>query len=436
MRIIYVLTALCIALCPLTAQAQAPEDNWPTWRGPLENGFSPKGNPPITWSETENVKWKVPLPGSGSSTPIIWGDKIFIQTATPTEGDIDPALKKSASNTAVHEKVPYTFSVICINRQNGKTLWQKGVREEIPHQGHHPTSNYASFSPVTDGKLLWVSFGSRGLHCFDFEGNLKWSQNLVQLEIRYSFGESSSPTLAGDAVIVLQDHEGQSKITAYHKLTGKLLWDVDREEGTTWSSPLAVQVGDTMQVITCATNYIRAYDALNGDVIWQCSGLSVGAIPTPISGFGNVYCASSFKGDALMAINLNSKGDVSNSEAVVWSITKHTPYVPSPTLYEGNLYYISGMKGLFNCVDAKTGEAFYLNERLTGIKQVYASPMGVAGRLYVFGRDGKAMVIKHSRTFEVLAENELNEGFDASPAVVGDELYLRGEKHLYCIAKS
>ncbi len=425
---------LIVAMYSTLGFAQAPEDNWPSWRGPLETGFAPKGNPPVTWSETENVKWKVAIPGSGSSTPIVWGNKLFLQTAKPSDGEVDPSLSKSTSNAAVHKKVPYTFSVLCIDRSTGKKLWEKVVREEVPHQGHHPTANYASYSPVTDGNLLWASFGSRGLHCFDLDGNLKWSKKLIQLETRYSFGESSSPTLAGDAVVVLLDHEGESKIAAYNKTTGDLLWEKSRDEATSWSTPVAVQVGDTLQVITCATNYIRSYNAKNGDVVWQCSGLSVGAIPSPLVGFGNVYCSSSFKGDALMAIRLDQTGDISDSDAIVWQKTKHTPYVPTPLLYGDYLYFVTNMKGMFNCFDAKTGEILYQNERIEGSKMVYASPIGVAGKIYIADRDGQVTVLKEGTTFEVLAQNQLDEGFDASPVVVGNDLYLRGTQHLYCIA--
>lgn len=401
--------------------AETYEDNWPTWRGPTPNGIALKGNPPTQWSEEENIKWKVPLPGLGSSTPIIWGDKIFIQTATQ--------LSDTATNT-------YSFSVICINRKSGNTLWERVVREETPHEGHHRTGNYASYSPVTDGKLLWVSFGSRGLYCFDLDGNPKWNTDLIKMKTRNQFGEASSPALAGDAIVVLMDHEGQSKIAAFNKDTGDQLWEKPRNEATSWSSPTVIKVGDKIQVITCATKFVRSYDVTNGDIIWQCSGLTTNVIPTAVTGFGNVYCSSSYGGNSLMAIRVDKTGDISGSDAISWQIGADAPYVPSPLLYDDKLYFLSGMKGSLSCYNAKTGEVYYTRQMLSDMKKVYASPLGVAGRVYIADRKGKVVVFKHGTEFSLLAENQLDDVFDASPVSVGDELYLRGAKNLYCIAKS
>ena len=437
------LKSVCIILgltfVSTLAQAGGSQDHWPTWRGSTQNGVALKGNPPTQWSEAENIKWKVKIPGEGSSTPIIWGDKIFIQTAIHVNQSSNDAKSKDGynkSNPKVPKKKRYTFSIICIDKNSGNTLWERVVREAEPHEGHHPSANYASYSPVTDGKLLWASFGSRGLYCFDLDGNPQWSTDLIRLNIKMNFGEASSPTLAGDAIVVLMDHEGQSKIAAYNKNTGEQLWEKPRDEGTSWSSPMAVQVGDKLQVITCATNYVRSYDVTNGDLIWQCSGLSSGVIPTAVTGFGNVYCASAYRGNSLMAIRLDKTGDISGSDAISWQIHSGAPYVPSPLLYDDKLYFLSGIKGVLSCYNAKTGEAYYAEQPLSGIKKVYASPLGVAGHVYIADRKGTVIVLKHGTELSIVAENKLNDVFDASPVSVGDELYLRGAKNLYCIAKS
>ena len=434
MRLSMMILALGICFSGITAYAELAEDNWPTWRGPTPNGVALKGNPPTQWSETENIKWKTAVPGSGLSTPIVWGNKIFLQTAISVGEGEESAVERGDRKMSVHKKTPHRFSVVCIDRATGKTLWSKDATENTPHEGHHPNSSYASFSPVTDGTYLWVSFGSQGLYCFDLDGNKIWSTDLIQMNTRMSFGEASSPTIAGDAVVVLLDHQGDSKIAAYNKLTGKLLWEKARDEETTWSSPVAYEVDGQVQVITNATNFVRAYDAATGDIVWQCSGQTVNTIPSPVFGFGNVYCSSGFRGNSLMAIKLGAKGDISNSDSVVWEYGEATPYVPSPLLYDDKIYFLSNTKAIISCVDAKTGKLLFGEERLTGMKQIYASPTGAGGKVYIADREGMVTVIKHGDTFEVLAENKLDEPIDASPVVVGDELFLRGSNHLYCIA--
>jgi len=423
-----------------SVQAEVPEDNWPTWRGPTPNGVAIKGNPPTTWSETENIKWKVPVPGNGHSTPIIWGNKLFLQTAIQTKQgpELVEELKTSSGTRkmSVHKKVPYDFRIICIDRSNGKTLWEKTVKTTIPHEGHHPTSSFASFSPVTDGRLLWVSFGSQGLYCFDLDGNEQWRNDLIEMETRMHFGESSSPTIAGDAVVVLLDHQGDSKIMAFNKITGKPMWEKERDEETTWSSPVGYVEDGKNLVLTNATNFVRSYDAQTGHIVWQSSGQTVNTIPSPVFGFGNVYCSSGFRGAAFQAIKLGGKGDLTGSSSIAWEYNQDTPYVPSPLLYEDKIYFLSNTNAVLTCVDAKTGEALYAKERLRGLKKIYASPVGAAGKVYLADRAGTVFVLKHGDELEILAQNSLdpNEAFDSSPVVVGDELYLRGTQHLYCIA--
>ena len=433
-----ILGALIAGLAGLGALAESPDDNWPNWRGPNADGVAVKGSPPVTWSESENIKWKVPLPGKGSSTPVVWGNKIFIETAVPT-GEEPPAAARSAPRrrgppSTPAPKAPLEFRLICLDRETGEILWERTAVETIPHEGHHPTGTFASYSPITDGEHVWVSFGSRGLHCYDMDGNHKWSTELIQMRKKLTFGEGSSPTLAGDAIIVVMDHEGQSKIAAFDKDTGDPLWETAREEGTSWASPLPVEVDGKIQVITNATSLIRSYDAKTGDLIWQCRGLTPNAIPTPVVGFGNVYCTSGFRGYALMAIELGHTGDLTDTDAIVWEVDRGTPYVASPLLYDGKIYVVDSLRPILSCYDAVTGATIFEDQKLDGLKQIYASPVGAGGRIYIADRAGSTMVLKQSDTFEILARNTLDEGFDASPVVIGDELYLKGSDHLYCIA--
>jgi len=434
-----ILSVLLVGLTALGAHADSIDENWPTWRGPRANGVALKGDPPVNWSESQNIKWKVKLPGMGSSTPVIWEDKIFIQTAelTAEEPQIpdQPRTQRRGPPSTPTPTVPYKFNIVCLDRQTGKLLWERTAREAIPHEGHHLSGTFASYSPITDGEYVWASFGSRGLHCYDVDGNHKWSVDLIKMRKRLRFGEGSSPVLAGNAIIVVMDHEDDSKIFAFNKNNGDLIWEKDRDEGTSWATPLVVTVDDALQVITSASSLIRSYDVRTGDLIWQCGRLTSNVIPSPVVGFGNVYCMSGHRGYALLAIELGHTGDLTGSDAIVWEIDKGTPYVASSLLYGERLYVLKGRNAVLSCYEAQTGKPVFEGQELDGMETVYASLVGAAGRIYIADRNGTTTVIKQSDVFEVLATNTLDDGFDASPVVKGDELYLKGNTHLYCIAK-
>jgi outer membrane protein assembly factor BamB len=444
-RTIHTLSITTVVWAMLTAAVCAgqAQDNWATWRGPLGSGVSPQGNPPLTWSETQNIRWKVPVPGKGTSSPIIWNDKIFFLTAIETDREGEPAAAPDAAATTPAPsrggrapKNIHKFDVVCLDRATGKTLWQKTAREAVPHEGHHADHGFASYSPVTDGKLLWASFGSRGVHCYDLDGQHKWSRDLGQLRAKMAFGEGSSPALIGNALIVVMDHEGQSRIHALDKATGRTLWQKDRDEMTSWATPLGVEVGGRLQAIVNANSFVRAYDVQTGDVIWQCSGQTQNVVPTPVVGFGMVFCASGFRGSALQAIELGRTGDLTGTDAIVWQVNKATPYVPSPILYGDKLYVCSVNKAVVSCYDAKTGSPHFTEQRLAAVNDIYASPVGAAGRIYFVGRKGTTQVIPNTGSFEILATNVLDDEIDASPAVVGDQIFLKGKKSLYCIGES
>jgi outer membrane protein assembly factor BamB len=432
------------------------EQHWAQWRGPLGTGVAPNANPPTKWSETQNVKWKVKIPGSGTSTPIIWGDKIFIQTAVQVTKKAGQAANRAESRTLTVAAQPpqrrgggggfggqrgfqptdtYQFTLLCLDRANGKILWQKVAREEVPHEGHHQDHGFSSHSPVTDGTSVFAYFGSRGLHCYDMKGNLKWSKDFGKMETKNAFGEGNSPALYGDTLVVQWDHEGEDFVIALNKNTGKEKWRQTRDEGTSWASPLVVQHDGQTQVITSATRKIRSYDLASGKQIWECAGMTANAIPTPVSQKGMVYATSGFRGNALLAIRLGKQGDLTGTDAIAWSHNRSTPYVPSPLLYDDRLYFFAGNNAVLSCFDVKTGQPVLNAERIEGLQGVYASPVGANDRVYLVGRSGTTVVLKRSDKLEVLASNQLDDGFDASPAIVGKELFLRGRENLYCIAE-
>lgn len=439
------ISVICLSLIFIwSAQSAVPSDRfWPQWRGPLMTGVAPHADPPTEWSETKNVAWKTEIPGKGSGTPVIWGDKIFVLTAVPTD-KAAPAKPEEPAAEGAQRRRPsgiqpthvQQFVVMAINRSNGKVLWQKVVREALPHEGTHPTSTWSSPSAITDGETVWAHFGSFGLYALDMKGNVKWEKDFGDMTIKLGFGEGSSPALHGDKLVLLWDHEGESFIVALDKKSGKELWRTPREEKTTWSTPLVVEHGGKAQVITAATNNIRSYDLASGKLLWQGPGLTPNSIPSPVYGDGMVFLTAGFRGNALYAIKLDAvKGDVAaDSEAVVWKYDRDTPYVPSPLLYGDKLYFLKSNNGILSCFNARTGEKHYGEVRVEGVPNVYASLVGAAGRVYVTGREGAVAVVQHGPEYKVLATNTLEDGFDASPALVDSEIYLRGKKYLYRIS--
>jgi outer membrane protein assembly factor BamB len=446
-----IVVVLLTALVSADVRGASGGDFWPTWRGPDATGAAMTGNPPITWSETENIKWKVKVPGESSSSPIVWADRIFFLTAIETdkpvpsevEGKVEPAPDANAPQDQPRGRGPmskpptsvYKFDVVCMDRKTGGILWQKTAREELPHEGHQENGSFASSSPVTDGKYVWAGFGSRGVHCYDMDGNHKWSRDLGKMRIFGAFGEGSSIALAGDAIIVVMDHEGDSFIYALNKETGETLWQKARDEGTTWATPLPVEVKGKIQIITNAVKFIRSYDLKTGELLWQCSGQAESVIPSPISGFGMVFCMSNFRNDnVLQAIELGHTGDLSGTDAVKWEVKQGTSNISSPLLYGDKIYFSSARQGIISCYRAETGKANFVEQRLEEMVEIFASPVGVADRIYFVSRNGVTKVIKHSDKLQVLATNKLDDRFDASPAVVGDELFLKGKDNIYCIA--
>lgn len=440
-RIAFCIIALCV-IAGVSREAEATsnfEQYWSKWRGPLATGVAPMASPPIEWDENRNVRWKVEIPGKGLSSPIVWGETVFVTSAVETEKRGQPKREvprrrrrgpPGITTTSIHK-----FVIFAISRRDGSILWQRTVREELPHEGTHPSGSWASNSPVTDGEHIYFGFGSRGLYCFDMQGNKKWETDLGDMTIRLGFGEGSSPVMYGEFIVVNWDHEGQSFIVALDKKTGREAWRVNREERTSWSTPLVVAHGGKSQVITSATHRTRSYDLATGNLIWECSGMTLNAIPTPVAAGGVVYVTSGFRGNALQAIRLEgAKGNITDTDAIVWELDRDTPYVPSPLLYGDRLYLLKRNDGILSCFNAGTGEVHYGPRRLPGIMEAYASPVGADGRIYIVGRNGTTLVVKDGPMFEVLSQNLLDDGFDASPAVVGKELYLRGRKHLYCIA--
>lgn len=418
---------------------------WPQWRGPAMTGVAPHARPPVEWSETKNVRWKVAIPGKGSATPVVWGDRLYVLTAVPGEKHAPAAASPPATEPSTGGGRPrlstppdasQKFTVLALRRSDGKVLWERVVREELPHEGTHPTGTWASASAATDGEMVFAHFGSRGLYALDTNGKVLWEKDLGDMNVKLAFGEGSSPALDRDRLFVQWDHEGDSFIVALDRKTGRELWRQKRDERTSWATPLVVEHAGRTQVVTSATNRVRSYDGATGNLVWETTGMTQNTIPTPVHSDGLVILASGFRGNALLAVKLaDAKGDLAASQAIAWRLDRDTPYVPSPLLYGEEIYFLKGNNGLLSCFNAKTGERLYGPERLEGVPNVYASPVGADGRIYVAGREGTTAVVQRGPVFKVLATNTLDDGFDASPVAVDSELYLRGAKYLYRISE-
>lgn len=436
-------TSIAIPLLLLLA-ANAQGENWPQWRGSANHGSSPTADPPIEWSAEHNIRWRVEVPGQGSSTPIIWEDKVFLLTAIRTDRVAETSAGGAASGVNENEQFGtepkpshyYQFVVICYDRSSGGERWRRVAVEAVPHEGGHLTNTFASSSPVTDGQRLWVSFGSRGIFCFDLDGNEIWKQNLGVMETRRGFGEASSPALGSGFLVVPWDHEGQSFVAGLDAETGHVRWKTDRDELTTWATPLIVEHRGRQQVITNGS-IVRSYDLATGELIWSCGGQVSNPIPCPMALDGVVYCMTGYRGNAVYAISLDARGDVTDSrDDVLWSRDDAAPYVSSAALYEGRIYLTKSRSSILSVLDAKTGRPIIDQRRLSGMDSLYASPVAAAGRVYFSSREGSTVVIRAGDEGEVLATNQLGETIDASPAVVDDQLFIRGSRHLFCIEQS
>lgn len=426
MKLLLLFTLLASLTSP-SISSGAAASYWPQWRGPTGNGVASEGNPPIAWSESKNIKWKVPIAGEGHATPVVWENRLFLLTAVPETGS-------TSGNASLNANTEYSFNLVCLDRQTGRELWRRTCRKEVPHEGRQPTNTYASGSPVTDGRHVWVHYGSHGVYCFTVDGQPVWRKDFGQMQTRNGFGEGTSPALADNKLVILWDTEAGSWIAALNALTGEQLWKHTRDEHTTWSTPLVIEKQGRKQVVVNASNAVRAYDLATGELLWQCAGQTANAIPSPVFDGDLLYVMSGFRGNAAYAIDPSGRGDLSGTASVKWKLDRGTPYVPSPLLYDGTLYFLKGNDAILSAVTAKTGDVFIQQERLPGIHSVYASPIAAGGRIYLCSREGTTLVLEPGRQIKILATNKLDDPIDASPVVIGNDLYLRTHTHLYCIA--
>lgn len=440
MRILPVLLTISSA----ALAADATENNWPHWRGPAGDGIA-RSAAPVEFTE-KNVRWKVEIPGRGHSTPVVWGDRIFVTTAIPSgtapaaEAPAEPPAKKGGARRGgfgggAGAQVEHKLELMCIDRRNGKVIWRREARTAVPHEGYHQQyGSFASNSPITDGKRVYVSFGSRGIYAYDFDGKLVWQKDPgVRMHMRNAFGEGVAPVLGGDSLFVLFDQESDSFLLALDRNTGKELWRKDRDEISNWAEPLILEHQGKKQVVVAAPKKVRSYDFKTGELIWECAGLGANTIPIPVHANGVVYVMSGFRDPNLLAIKLGRTGDLTGTDAVIWQNNRGNSYTPSPILKDGKLFLLTD-SGMVSLLNAASGEAFYRQVRLPKPYNFKASPVLAGDKVYLAAENGDVVVLKWGETMEVVATNSFpDEFFIASPVVLNGELLLRGRNALYCV---
>ncbi len=441
--------ALCLGGLLWASCLVGADTDWPRWRGPSDTGMA-TGDAPVKWTETENVKWKTEIPGKGHSSPVIYGNRIFLTTAVPTgkppeapppsaqPPDPPPAQEgrgRGRPGGGGGPQAEHRFVLLALDRSTGKMLWERTAKVATPHEGYHQRyGSFASNSPVTDGKHVIAFFGSRGVYCYDMDGKLIWEKDFgVQMRMIMSFGEGAAPVLHENTLLLKFDHEGDSFFVALDKGTGKELWRHARDESSSWSAPLVITHEGRKQVIVSATNKVRSYDFKSGEIIWEAGGLGRNVIPNPVHIGDMVLVMSGFRDPNLMGIKLGRTGDLTGTDAIVWTNQKGNSYTPSPVLHDGKYYFLTD-QGMISCFDAKTGKPYYQQQRLPKPYNFKASPVGAAGKLYLASENEDVIVLRMGEEFEVLSVNTMkDEFFVASPAIAGGEIFLRGKNTLYCI---
>ena len=422
--------------------AAAAGSNWPQWRGPEGQGISPEKNLPTEWSSTKNIRWKTPIAGRGHSSPIVWGNRVFLTTAI--EGPVVPGAKAVTHfNEGKEWKHPdsvgadrkHTFKVIALDRDSGKILWEQTAWEGTPYDDRHRKSSYAASTPVTDGHLVYAYFGSEGVYAYDFKGKLIWKTDLGKFG-NGGMGTGTSPILYENSIILQCDEENgeASFITALDKRTGKQVWKTPRKIQVSWSTPILVQAGKRAELVTSGSEAIIAYDPATGKELWRSKGLESNAIPTPVATSNMVVVAAGFPAKIAMALPLGQNGEIPES-SFLWKYTKGAAYVPSPILY-GDYIYLMTDRGILTCLEARTGKVVYEGGRIPIPATVTGSPVAFDGKLLLTSEDGDTFIIKAGPKHEILGTNSLDEPVYTSPAISDGKIFIRGEKHLYCISKA
>lgn len=438
-RLLLFLSLIC--LLPAFANAQT---HWPQFRGAQSTGVTEDTTLPEKWSATENVAWKTDIAGIGWSSPIVWGNQVFL-TSVINSGDTEPP--KKGLYFGGERPVPpaeHRWMVYAVNFQTGKVMWEREVHKGIPKFSRHLKNSFASETPVTDGERVYAYFGNVGLYVFNLKGTLLWKQQFDAKKTRFGWGTAASPVVYKDKLFIVVDNDEQSYLAAFDKKTGKQLWKVDREVGTNWATPYIWENGQRIELVVPGTKAVRSYD-LDGKTLWEFKGMSSIAIPVPFSKFGLLYIASGYVGDQhrpVYAIKPGASGDISLKEGetsnqfIAWYQRQAGPYNPSPIIY-GDLYYTLLDRGFFTAHDAKTGKLVYDKQRIDPASGAFtSSPWAYNGKIFCLSEDGDTFVIQAGSEYKLVGKNSLDEMCMATPAIAKGSLIIRTATKLYRISKN
>ena len=416
------------------------QTNWPQWRGTGGSGISTETGVPLEWSESKNIAWKTAIPGRGHSSPIVWGDRIFLTTSI--EGPIVPGAEavrhyrrgeEYLHPDSVGANHSYTMKLFCLDLKSGRVRWEKTVYEGTVHDNRHKKNTYASATPATDGRFVYLSFEAEGVYCYDVDGKRIWKTSLGKIA-KGGMGPGTSPVLYENLVILQCDQEyGEgSFIAAVDKKTGKEVWRVSRDQRRSWATPLLIKTAQRTEMVTSGPNKIISYDPGTGRELWSAPGVVSNPIPSPVAGQGLVFVTAGSDTKRAFAIRLGGSGDLAGTSNLVWSYDKGTAYVPSPILYNDYLYLVTDA-GAITCIEAGTGKVIY-QTRIPMAARFTASPVAFEGKILFVSEDGDSFILKGGPTPEILNANALGEPVYASPAIVPGRILIRGQDNLYCIA--
>ncbi|MBI3850009.1 MAG: PQQ-binding-like beta-propeller repeat protein [Verrucomicrobia bacterium] len=435
-----------LALGLLAVTTALAQNNWPQFRGERSLGVADTKNLPTTWSTNQNVAWSASVPGWGWSSPIVWGDKIFL-TSVIKDGQVEQPKKglyfggeRPTPSTNLHH-----WMVYCFDWQSGKKVWEKQVHAGSPSTSVHLKNTYASETPVTDGERVYAYFGNLGLFCLDLNGKEVWSQKWGHFKTAHGWGTAASPVLHKDRLFIVNDNEEKSFLVALNKKTGEQLWRVEREEKSNWATPFVWENEKRTELIVPGRSKVRSYD-LDGKLLWEFGGMSSIVIPTPFAKSGLLYVCSGYVGDKnrpVFAIRPAASGDISLKEGetsnqfIAWSEKTAAPYNPSPLVYGDYLYVLFDF-GFLNCRDAKTGKQIYDKQRINpdGNSGFTASPWAYDDKIFCLSEDGDTFVFQAGPEYKLIGRNSLGEMCMATPAIARDSLIIRTASKLYRMKNS